>query len=234
MEDEKQADHDWAPESQDERTFPRILYTAPTGKAANILGKRAGTMGYTLHQVTFSYMRHCQNLKKNPTDEWKFKNINTLVVDECSLVAITTFHSLFKMLVKESHLRRIVLLGDVRQLPSIEPGNFLSDMFSGLQNLGCAVELRTNHRSESQLIIENATRISQQRCPVFDTKRNFKFHLVEGGSGKDFLNEGSIFFLKIYFSLNLRLQPTLCIFSYKYHKYPMDLRITKLSTILFH
>ncbi|XP_061176764.1 DNA helicase B-like [Saccostrea echinata] len=177
------------PESQELPQLPRILYTAPTGKAANLLGKRAGETGYTLHQVTYSFMRYCQERKEKPYLEWRFKNVNTLVVDECSLVAITTFHSLFKMLVKEANLRRIVLLGDVRQLPSIEPGNFLSDMFAGLQNLWCAVELRTNHRSESQLIIDNATRISEQRTPVFDPERNFKLYRVIADKDNDYINQ---------------------------------------------
>ncbi|XP_062619654.1 DNA helicase B-like isoform X2 [Saccostrea cucullata] len=188
-EEEEKKGHCVPTESPESPEVPEILYTAPTGKAANLLGKRAEATGYTLHQVTFSFMRYCMDKKEKPELEWKFKDVNTLVVDECSLVAITTFHSLFKMLVREANLRRIVLLGDVRQLPSIEPGNFLSDMFNGLQNLGCAVELRTNHRSESQLIIDNATRISEQRSPIFDHERNFKLYKVMADQKNDFINE---------------------------------------------
>lgn len=49
-------------------------------------------------------------------------------------------------------------LGDTRQLPSIEPGNMLADIFEGLKSRGFSVELRTNHRAESQLIVDNASR----------------------------------------------------------------------------
>lgn len=47
-------------------------------------------------------------------------------------------------------------VGDVRQLPSIQPGNILYDLFDSLKPVGWAIEMRTNHRAESQLIVENA------------------------------------------------------------------------------
>ena len=48
--------------------------------------------------------------------------------------------------------------GDVRQLPSIQPGNTLQDLFSSLNVVNYTLEMMTNHRSESQLIVENAQR----------------------------------------------------------------------------
>lgn len=45
-------------EGDESRKFPvdvELLLTAPTGKAANLLGKRANCDSYTLHQVIFSY-----------------------------------------------------------------------------------------------------------------------------------------------------------------------------------
>ena len=71
-----------------------------------------------------------------PGAEWKHKDINILVVDECSLVSVTTFSRLLDILLRSSRLRHIVLLGDIRQLPSIEPGNFLSDTFQALDRIG--------------------------------------------------------------------------------------------------
>lgn len=34
----------------------------------------------------------------------------------------------------------------------------LQDVFETLRSRGCAIELKTNHRTESQLIVDNATR----------------------------------------------------------------------------
>lgn len=49
-----------------------------------------------------------------------------------------------------------VILGDVRQLPSIDPGNTLYDLFEGLKKVRWAIEMQTNHRAESELIVKNA------------------------------------------------------------------------------
>lgn len=49
-----------------------------------------------------------------------------------------------------------VSAGDVRQLPSIEPGNTLYDLFEGLKDVRWAIEMKTNHRAESELIVRNA------------------------------------------------------------------------------
>ena len=70
-------------------------------------------------------------------------------------------------------LSQIVLLGDVNQLPSIEPGNLLADVFSTLRRHCAAIRLQTNHRAESELIVANAKRISRQIMPVFEESKGF-------------------------------------------------------------
>ena len=44
-------DEDEGPPPPDESKKSYILLTAPTGKAAKVLGKRTGFTGFTLHQV---------------------------------------------------------------------------------------------------------------------------------------------------------------------------------------
>ncbi|XP_052088633.1 DNA helicase B-like [Mytilus californianus] len=155
---------------------PIIIYTAPTGKAANLLGRRANTNGYTLHQIIWSYKFYVT--QKDPDAKWKFRHVKTLVVDECSMVAVSTFSTLLTTLMENSKLRKIVLLGDVRQLPSIEPGNLLADIFKSTYPIKSAVELKTNHRAESNLIIQNATYISEKRYPIFSAEHSFALHEV--------------------------------------------------------
>lgn len=114
-----------------------------------------------------------------PEEVWKYACTQVLVVDECSLVSLRLFATLLKILLENTPLEKIVLLGDIRQLPSIEPGNFLSDVFTTFRERGFSVELRTNHRSESELIVSNATRISQRQLPVIDPARHFHFCTLE-------------------------------------------------------
>ena len=75
---------------------------------------------------------------------------------------------LLTTLLRGSELLKIVLLGDVLQLPSIEPGNLMSDIFSALKVKNFVVELNTNHRSEGRLLFDTAKRISQRQMPIFD------------------------------------------------------------------
>ena len=49
----------------------------------------------------------------------------------------------------------------------------LADIFNSLKSKGLSVELRTNHRAESQLIVDNATRISLRKLPEFDEVLKF-------------------------------------------------------------
>ena len=64
-------------------------------------------------------------------------------------------------------------MGDHQQLPSVEPGKFMDDLFNSLKIRGMTVTLMTNHRSEGNLIFDNATKIAKQQMPVFDESKGF-------------------------------------------------------------
>lgn len=93
-------------------------------------------------------------------------------MDEGSLVSVRIFKSVLKLLCEHSKLSKLIVLGDIRQLPSIEPGNLLTDLFETLKSRNCAIELKKNHRAESELIVNNATRISRRQFPIFDAELN--------------------------------------------------------------
>ncbi|XP_058629436.1 DNA helicase B-like isoform X2 [Onychostoma macrolepis] len=144
----------------DEKPLLEVLLTAPTGRAASLLTKRTGFTAYTMHQVLWSFMNAKKDQTGNP-QEWKFSKVQVLVIDEGSLVSVQILHSILSMLTNHAELQKFIILGDMRQLPSIEPGNTLCDLFEGLQKVGWATEMRTNHRAESELIVRNAGLISE-------------------------------------------------------------------------
>ncbi|XP_074082306.1 DNA helicase B isoform X2 [Macrotis lagotis] len=139
------------------RALERILNTCPW------------KLGFRRVKYSFySWQRTVEHLEdKYP---WKFSSVRVLVVDEGSLVCIAVFRSVLNLLRKHARLVKLVILGDIRQLPSIEPGNLLMDLFEVLKSRNCAVELKTNHRAESQLIVDNAARISRRQFPKFDAE----------------------------------------------------------------
>ena len=105
---------------------PQILLTAPTGKVASMLGKWSHVPGYTLDKVKYSIYQHHTKPRNCSTDEihepWEFSKVKVLIVDECSQVPVHMFATVLSMLLKEAELRKIVLLGDTKYLPSIDPG----------------------------------------------------------------------------------------------------------------
>lgn len=143
----------------DDKKPLEVLLTAPTGRAASLLTKRTSFTAYTMHQVLWSFMCAKKDQSGEP-EVWKFSKVRVLVVDEGSLVSVQILHSLLSMLTKHAQLQKFILLGDVRQLPSIDPGNTLYDLFEGLKMVRWAIEMQTNHRAESELIVRNAGLIS--------------------------------------------------------------------------
>ncbi|XP_062865094.1 DNA helicase B [Trichomycterus rosablanca] len=141
----------------DEKSPIEVLLTAPTGRAASLLKKRTSFPAYTMHQVYWSY----KNASNKDPLKWKFANVRVLVVDEGSLVCVQILNTVLSLLNKYAKLQKFIILGDIRQLPSIAPGNVLYDLFESLKRVNCAIEMHTNHRAESELIVENAGLIAK-------------------------------------------------------------------------
>nr|XP_009670068.1 PREDICTED: DNA helicase B [Struthio camelus australis] len=157
--------HHWESETTCTKNLLNVLFTAPTGRAASLLSEKTRFPAYTLHQIIYSFKSWKQSQQGLP---WKFSTVTILVVDEGSLVSVHILSLVLKLLCEHAQLAKLIILGDTRQLPSIDPGNMLADIFEGLKSKGLSVELRTNHRAESQLIVDNATRISHRKFPEFD------------------------------------------------------------------
>ncbi|NXE91166.1 HELB helicase, partial [Menura novaehollandiae] len=158
-------DHHWESENMYAKKFLNVLFTAPTGRATSLLSEKTQLPAYTLHQIIYSFKSWRRSEKAQP---WKFSTVTVLIVDEGSLVSVHILSLVLKLLCEHAQLAKLIILGDTRQLPSIDPGNMLADVFEGLKSRGFSVELRTNHRAESQLIVDNASRISHRQLPEFD------------------------------------------------------------------
>ncbi|NXF45252.1 HELB helicase, partial [Oceanites oceanicus] len=158
-------DHHWESENMYTKECLNVLFTAPTGRAASLLSEKTNLPAYTLHQIIYSFKSWRQSEQVQP---WKFSSVTILIVDEGSLVSVYVLSLVLKLLCDHAQLAKLIILGDTRQLPSIDPGNMLADIFEGLKSRGFSVELRTNHRAESQLIVDNASRISHRKLPEFD------------------------------------------------------------------
>jgi hypothetical protein len=118
-----------------------ILLLAPTGKARVRLARATGAEAQTLAQFLNQRSRYDgerQRVLFEPADPEKGKPYRvekTVVVDECSMLTSDELLALFETL-DQTHVERIVLVGDTNQLPPIGPGRPFADLVGFLR--GCA------------------------------------------------------------------------------------------------
>ncbi|XP_041462790.1 uncharacterized protein LOC121413878 isoform X2 [Lytechinus variegatus] len=138
---------------------PLVLLTAPTGRAASIIGRRTGLKAKTLHSVLGT-------ARMSEPDKFIYRKVEILVVDECSLVPISVLSGVLSALLRHS-LKKVIFLGDPHQLPSIDPGNFLQDIIKVFKetNSDCIHTLKKNHRTDEggRLINENSRKIAEEK-----------------------------------------------------------------------
>lgn len=153
-----------------------ILLAAPTGRAAKRMSEATGYEAQTIHRllelkaspeekegVSMNFERN----EQNPLET------DVVIVDEMSMVDIYLLHALLKAILPGT---RLVLVGDVNQLPSVGPGNVLKDMI----NSHCfnVVKLSKIFRqaAESDIIV-NAHKINRGEEIALDNKSKDFFML---------------------------------------------------------
>lgn len=151
-----------------------ILLAAPTGRAAKRMTETTGYEAKTIHRLLelsklsddqeskFSFERN----ESNPLET------DVLIIDEMSMVDIGLMHALLKAV---SVGTRLILVGDVNQLPSVGPGNVLKDII----NSHCfnVVKLSKIFRQAADSdIIVNAHKINDgERIRLDNKSRDFFF-----------------------------------------------------------
>lgn len=155
-----------------------IKMMSPTGKAAQVLESKTGASATTIHR----------GLKMVPGEEMSKEEIteDILLIDEISMCGIDTIYAI--MVALESNSRaNIVLVGDKNQLPSVSPGNFLSDILKS----GCANVIKLNkiHRqSENSYISLLANEISQGKVvSIPEEAIDIKWKNLSGGQFNNYI-----------------------------------------------
>lgn len=134
-----------------------VLLAAPTGRAAKRLQEATGTLAQTIHRL-LKYDPHGGGFTHNERRPLK---ADMVIVDETSMLDIPLAYQLLRAIPTDATL---VLVGDVDQLPSVGPGNFLRDLIeSGVVPVVRLTEI-FRQAGESQ-IITNAHRINRGEWP---------------------------------------------------------------------
>lgn len=147
-----------------------ILLCAPTGKAADRLSEATGMEAMTIHRL----------LKAHPGGTYEYNEDNplrgdVLVVDEISMVNVYLMNSLLKAV--PDHMR-LVLIGDVDQLPCIGPGNVLRNVIDS----GVIPVIRLTkifRQAQGSMIITNAHAINRGEMPIFKNTKDSDFFFIK-------------------------------------------------------
>ena len=151
-----------------------VCLAAPTGRAAKRMTEATGHEASTIHrllELTGQADENSENVyfarnAENPLEA------DVVIIDETSMVDIYLMHALLSALVPGT---RLILAGDVNQLPSVGPGSVLRDMIQS--QAFPVVELTKIFRqaAESDIVV-NAHRIhAGQEIRLDNNSRDFFF-----------------------------------------------------------
>lgn len=149
----------------------RITLCSPTGRAAKRLSECTGLEAKTIHR-TLMYDPDLGDFKYN-----SFKPLETdfVLIDEASMLDIYLAQSLFRAI--PSHAV-VVIVGDVDQLPSVGPGQFLKDLIdSGLVPVVTLSQIF--RQAKESHIIQAAHQVNHGILPDLTPHRQSDFFFLE-------------------------------------------------------
>jgi len=152
----------------------KVLLAAPTGRAAKRITEATGAEAYTIHRMLeYTYTEgegfHFLRNEKNPVEA------KIVIVDEASMVDLLLIYNLLKALPSGC---RLIMVGDVDQLPAVGAGNVLRNLI----NSGVISFVRLNHifrQARESMIIVNAHRVNQGNMPYLNLKNKDFFFINE-------------------------------------------------------
>ncbi len=143
----------------------KVVLTAPTGRAAKRMSELCHMEAKTIHRLLeVSYSDddeiNCMKNEEEPLDA------DVIIVDEMSMVDISLMDKLLRATRRGT---RLIMVGDVNQLPSVGAGNVLKDIIeSGMVSV---IRLKDIFRqSDDSTIVTNAHAINEGKYPVCNKK----------------------------------------------------------------
>lgn len=142
-----------------------IFLAAPTGRAAKRMSETTGFEARTIHRMLelnggVDGAAGFERNEQNPLET------DVVIIDEMSMVDISLMHALLKAVAVGT---RLILVGDVNQLPSVGPGSVLRDI---IRSHECNVVMLTKifRQASTSDIIVNAHKINQGEEVMLDNK----------------------------------------------------------------
>lgn len=164
-----------------EKLTEKIVLTAPTGRAAKRMSEITGKKAKTIHTLLeFDFKNGgFKHKKDNPLD------LDVIIVDEASMIDTLLMNQLLKAI--PSHAK-LILVGDVNQLPSVGPGNVLKDLIAS-SKISVSTLTEVFRQAQGSRIIMNAHRINEGTFPDIRFLKESDFFFIEAKEQEHLLRE---------------------------------------------
>jgi len=144
----------------------KVALTAPTGRAAKRMSQVCSLEAKTIHRLLEASFRSDDGDTEFMVNENCPIDSDVVIVDEMSMVDIVLLSNLLKAINPGT---RLIMVGDINQLPSVGPGNVLKDIIES----GTVEVIRLTQifrQAQKSLIVTNAHAINEGRYPIIHEK----------------------------------------------------------------
>jgi len=165
-----------------DRIGKKVLMGAPTGRAAKRMSEATGREAKTIHRLID--LTVATEDEEALMDEDATLNCDVVIIDEASMIDVLLMNNLLKAIKPHT---RLILVGDVDQLPSVGSGKVLEDLIESTAFHVTKLQFIYRQGKESY-ITTNAHRINTGEMPVLNAKES-DFFFIEGKSPEDSLEK---------------------------------------------
>ena len=150
-----------------------ISLCAPTGRAAKRIEETTGIEAKTIHRMlgyipsSYDDIGHFEYNEDNPLET------DLIIIDEMSMVDVVLFEKLLRGIKDNT---RLIIVGDVDQLPSVGAGNVLRDLINS-EKIKYTKLVDIFRQSENSNIIVNAHKINNGQEPILNERNSDFFFL---------------------------------------------------------
>lgn len=148
----------------------QVLLAAPTGRAAKRMTEATGLEAKTIHRLL-----ECKPPEGYQKNEDNPLEGDVLIIDECSMIDIILMNSLLKAI---PQTMRLILVGDIDQLPSVGAGNVLRDIIDS-STFPVIRLTRIFRQAQSSRIVMNAHHINEGKLPDVSNGKDTDFFFLE-------------------------------------------------------
>lgn len=167
-----------------EKASMKVFMAAPTGRAAKRMTEATKREAKTIHRLLEIGVSEDDDIPNFSKGEETPLQCDVLVCDEASMIDINLMNNLLKAV---SIGTRVIIVGDVDQLPSVGPGNVLRDIIESKALK--VVRLKEIFRQgKESMIVVNAHKINNGEMPALNAKDK-DFFFIKKDDDKEIINE---------------------------------------------